>query len=159
MHDIRINATPSLLATIAARLPKDHQVEIRLSVDDRQFENLALDQPINQLLFTTGKSSDELPTTNQAPATWPISKSCNTTQSHLISAFFHNIGEPRPTQDRMDTDAIPLDDMTTQAVAFMLSLHEQYMDPTSDADEQELVDLAKQKGLTLDDYYRVSVAA
>ena len=84
---------------------------------------------------------------------------CNTTQSHLISAFFHNVGEPRPTQDRMDTDAIPLDDMTTQAVAFMLSLHEHYMDPTSDADEQELVDLAQQKGLTLDDYYRVSVAA
>ena len=49
--------------------------------------------------------------------------------------------------------------MTTQAVEFMLSLHEQYMDPTSDADEQELVDLAQQKGLTLDDYYRVSVAA
>ena len=59
----------------------------------------------------------------------------------------------------MDTDAIPLEEMTTQAVEFMLSLHEQYMDPTSDADEQELVDLAQQKGLTLDDYYRVSVAA
>ena len=45
----------------------------------------------------------------------------------------------------MDTNPIPLDDMTTQAVAFMLSLHEQYIDPTSDADEQELVDLAQQK--------------
>ena len=32
------------------------------------------------------------------------------------------------------------------------------MDPTSDADEQELVDLAQQNGLTLDDYYRTSVA-
>ena len=158
MHDIRINATPSLLATIAAHLPKDHQVEIRLSVDDRQFENLDLDQPVNQLLFATGKSSDELPTTIGAHDVAHI-QGCNTTQSHLISAFFHNVGEPRPTQDRMDTDAIPLDDMTTQAVEFMLSLHEQYMDPTSDADEQELVDLAQQKGLTLDDYYRVSVAA
>ena len=158
MHDIRINATPSLLATIAARLPKDHQVEIRLSVDDSQFENLDLNQPVNQLLFATGKSSDELPTTIGAHDVAHI-QGCNTTQSHLISAFFHNVGEPRPTQDRMDTDAIPLDDMTTQAVAFMLSLHEQYMDPTSDADEQELVDLAQQKGLTLDDYYRTSVAA
>ena len=46
----------------------------------------------------------------------------------------------------MDTDDIPLDDMTTQAIAFMLSLHEQYMDPTSDAEEQELVDLTQQKG-------------
>lgn len=58
----------------------------------------------------------------------------------------------------MDTNAIPLDDMTTQAVAFMISLHEQYMDPTIDADEQEPVDLAQKEGLTLDDYYRASVA-
>ena len=156
MHDIRINATPSLLATIAARLPKDHQVEIRLSVDDHQFQNLDL-QPVNQLLFATGKSSDELPTTIGARDVAHI-QGCSTTQSHLISAFFHNIGEPQPTQNRMDTNALPLDDMTTQAVAFMLSLHEQYMDPTSDADEQELVDLAQKKGLTLDNYYRASVA-
>ena len=44
--------------------------------------------------------------------------------------------------------------MTTEAVTFLLSLHAQYMDPTNDAGEQELVDLAVQQSLTLDDYYR-----
>ena len=153
MHDIQINATPALLATIAARLSDNHQVKIRLSVDDRQFEHLDLKLPLNYLLFATGKSDDELPTTIGARDVAHL-KGGTTIQTKLIGAFFHNVGEPRPPQEHIDGGALTLDDMTTNAVKFLLHLHEQYMDPVNDADEQEIVDLAYQQGLTLDDYYQ-----
>ena len=156
MHDIRINATPARLADIAARLPKNHQVELRLSVDDRQFQGLDLGSTLKHLMFATGTSDEELPTTIGARDVAHI-KGATTIQTHLISAFFHTIGEPHPSQEQLDVGALTLDDMTTHAVKFLLSLHEQYMDPVKDAAEQEIVDLAQQQDLTLDDYYRETV--
>ena len=58
-------------------------------------------------------------------------KGAATIQTHLISAFFHHAGEPRPAQEHLDAGSLTLDDIRTNAIKFLLSLHEQYMDPAT----------------------------
>lgn len=145
--------TPKDVLGLPDGIPAESIERVQMTLTQEQFDNLEVDGPITRYMYGEGKSDEEFPTTISAYDVIKRAPHSYTIHDAIIEGFLHRDGKPKPSQEELHENAIRLDDISPRAVEFMLFLHAQWMDPLGDPDISEILELAAEHDLTLEDFY------
>ena len=139
-------------------LPPERVTRLSLKLTQEEFAKLELPEPITRYMYAEGNSYEQFSTTIVATdVVIQESDQENDLHGQIIKGLHRRRALQEPDGDAVCKNAVRIDKISVGALAFMLEMHEQWMDPVEDpGDFSEVLDMAESYNLTLDDFYRIA---